>query len=111
MGKKSIVSEMGARVKGALGGSSSHHNEVGETRYEVRGSRQNMRGHHDGFEDVSDSEWLFGLVFLVLIIVALSPGVLLTIPPGRGGLFMSGNTSTIAAVVHAVILVMLLNFL
>ena len=41
-----------------------------------------------------------GLLFFVL-----SPGVLLTIPPGRGGLFCSGQTSLLAALVHAVVFV------
>ena len=41
-----------------------------------------------------------GLLFFVL-----SPGVLLTIPPGRGGLFLSGQTSVAAALVHAVVFV------
>ena len=41
-----------------------------------------------------------GALFFVL-----SPGVLLTIPPGRGGLFCSGQTSLLAALVHAVVFV------
>lgn len=40
-----------------------------------------------------------------LIFFLLSPGVLLTIPPGSKGLFMSGQTSLIAAAVHAVVFV------
>lgn len=42
---------------------------------------------------------LAGLFFV------LSPGVLLTIPPCSKGLFMSGQTSLIAAAVHAVVFV------
>lgn len=41
-----------------------------------------------------------GLLFFVL-----SPGVLLTIPPGSRGLFLSGQTSVTAALVHAVVFV------
>jgi hypothetical protein len=41
-----------------------------------------------------------GLLFFVL-----SPGVLLTIPPGSRGLFFSGQTSVLAALVHAVVFV------
>jgi hypothetical protein len=41
-----------------------------------------------------------GLLFFVL-----SPGVLLTIPPGSRGLFLSGQTSVLAALVHAVVFV------
>jgi hypothetical protein len=44
--------------------------------------------------------WLCGLLFFVL-----SPGVLLTIPAGSKGLFMSGQTSLAAAAVHAVVFV------
>jgi hypothetical protein len=41
-----------------------------------------------------------GLLFFVL-----SPGVLLTIPPGSKGLFLSCQTSVTAALVHAVVFV------
>jgi len=41
-----------------------------------------------------------GILFFVL-----SPGVLLTIPPGSRGLFLSGQTSVLAALVHAVVFV------
>jgi hypothetical protein len=44
--------------------------------------------------------WICGLLFFVL-----SPGVLLTIPPGSKGLFMSGQTSVVAALVHAVVFI------
>jgi hypothetical protein len=37
----------------------------------------------------------------VVLFFLLSPGVLLTIPPMSGGLFMSGQTSILAAAVHA----------
>lgn len=42
------------------------------------------------------------LVPLVLYIL-LTPGVLLTIPPGGKGLFMSGQTSTPAVAVHTLV--------
>jgi hypothetical protein len=58
----------------------------------------------EGFEDEDSSDWFYGFIFLVFLVFILSPGVLLTIPPGRGGLFMSGKTSIIAALVHALIL-------
>jgi hypothetical protein len=38
---------------------------------------------------------------LVLLFFLLSPGVLLTLPPGVRGVFMSGQTSIMAALVHA----------
>lgn len=42
--------------------------------------------------------WLSALLFFVL-----SPGVLLTLPPGVRGVFMSGQTSLMAAAVHALV--------
>jgi CDP-diglyceride synthetase len=44
--------------------------------------------------------YICGIIFFLL-----SPGVLLTIPPGSKGLFMSGQTSILAAAVHAVVFV------
>lgn len=38
-----------------------------------------------------------------LLFFVLSPGVLLTIPPGPGGLWMSRETSLAAAAVHALV--------
>ena len=40
---------------------------------------------------------------LILLVFLLSPGVLLTLPPGGKGVFMSGQTSLAAAAVHAVV--------
>jgi hypothetical protein len=40
-----------------------------------------------------------------LLFVLLSPGVLLTLPPGSRGIFYSGQTSLMAAVVHAAVFV------
>lgn len=42
---------------------------------------------------------------LLVLFVLLSPGVLLTLPPVGGQVFMSGKTSLIAVLVHAVIFV------
>ena len=39
----------------------------------------------------------------LLLFIALTPGVLLTIPPGGKGLFMSGQTSPAAVAVHTVV--------
>ena len=58
----------------------------------------------EGFEGEDNSDWFYGFIFFVFIAFILSPGVLLTIPPGRGGIFMSRNTSIIAAIVHALLL-------
>ncbi len=37
------------------------------------------------------------------LFIALTPGVLLTIPPGSKGLFMSGQTSGVATAAHTVV--------
>ena len=43
------------------------------------------------------------LLVTTSLFLALSPGMLLTIPPGSKGLFMSGQTGVPAALVHAVV--------
>jgi hypothetical protein len=63
-----------------------------------------VRARAEGFEGEDSSDWFYGFIFFVFIAFILSPGVLLTIPPGRGGIFMSRNTSIIAALVHALLL-------
>lgn len=50
--------------------------------------------------------WLVALLFFVL-----SPGVLLTLPPGSRGVFASGQTSIIAAAVHALIFMVAIHLL
>ena len=50
--------------------------------------------------------WLATLLFVVL-----SPGVLLTLPPGSKGIFMSLQTSLLAVLVHAVVFYLALIFL
>jgi hypothetical protein len=37
------------------------------------------------------------------LFLALSPGLLLTLPPGSGGVFTSGQTSKVAVLVHALV--------
>ena len=48
---------------------------------------------------------MYHLLVCGLLFFILSPGVLLTIPPGSRGLFVSGQTSILAAAVHAVVFV------
>lgn len=48
--------------------------------------------------------WLKALLFFLL-----SPGVLLTLPPGSGGIWMSRQTSLAAAAVHAVVFVVVMR--
>ena len=51
------------------------------------------------------------MLFLATVLfVLLSPGVLLTIPPVGRSILMSGKTSLIAVLVHAVIFYVLLSF-
>lgn len=40
---------------------------------------------------------------LIVLFIILSPGVLLTLPPIGGKIFMSGKTSMTAVLVHAVV--------
>ena len=49
--------------------------------------------------------------FVIVLFIVLSPGVLLTLPPGRRGIFMSGQTSLIAVLVHAVVFYLALCYL
>ena len=48
--------------------------------------------------------WLATVLFVVL-----SPGVLLTLPPVGGKIWMSGKTSLVAVLVHAVVFYLLLS--
>lgn len=51
------------------------------------------------------------MLFLATVLfVLLSPGVLLTLPPIGGKIFMSGKTSLIAVLVHAVVFYILLSY-
>lgn len=45
-----------------------------------------------------------------LLFFLLSPGVLVTLPPGSKGVFMSGQTSVMAALVHAVVFVVVSHY-
>jgi hypothetical protein len=50
-------------------------------------------------------------IFTFILFILLSPGVLLTIPMGSRGLFMSGQTSLMAVVVHAAVFLIVAAFL
>ena len=49
------------------------------------------------------------LLLATVLFVLLSPGVLLTLPPIGGRIWMSGKTSLIAVLVHAVVFYVLLS--
>jgi len=46
----------------------------------------------------------------VLLFILLSPGLLLTLPPVGGKIFMSCQTSMVAIFVHALVFALALNF-
>ncbi len=50
------------------------------------------------------------LLAATILFILLSPGVLLTLPPVGSKIFMSGKTSLIAVLVHAVVFYVLLSF-
>ena len=43
------------------------------------------------------------LLVTTALFIALSPGLLLTLPPGSGGVFRSGQTSISAALTHTIV--------
>lgn len=51
------------------------------------------------------------LIIPTILFVALSPGILLTIPPGSKGLFLSGQTSMAAIAVHTLVFAVVFAFL
>lgn len=51
------------------------------------------------------------LLLATALFIALSPGVVLTLPPGKGPVFASGKTSLVAVFVHAVVFYLALSFL
>ena len=51
------------------------------------------------------------LIVPAVLFILLTPGLLLTIPPGSEGVFISGQTSIVAVVTHAVIFALIFAFL
>jgi len=51
------------------------------------------------------------LIVPAILFILLSPGILLTLPPGSGGVFMSGQTSVQSAAVHTLVFALLYAFL
>jgi hypothetical protein len=54
---------------------------------------------------------MYDLLLPVILFVILSPGLLLTLPPVAGKVLMSGKTSVLAVLVHAVVFGVLLHFI
>ena len=51
------------------------------------------------------------LIVPALLFILLTPGVLLTLPPGSRGVFRSGQTSLIAVGVHTLVFALVFSFL
>ena len=51
------------------------------------------------------------LIVTTVLFLALSPGMLLTLPPGSKGVYMSGQTSPASAFVHTVVFVLVFALL
>jgi len=115
-----VASEVGRKFKGARRGNMerpslsteqrAERREFRADRREQRAERRETRGGRENFENES-SDWLWGTVLLVVILFVLSPGVLLTLPPGAGGVWMSGKTSVAAAFVHALLIAVIFNYI
>jgi len=122
---RGVANNVGARARKLLRGNEdtddesdgkrSHGERYGSKRSHDKksGSKKPRSGNsRDGFEMESSSiDWFIGMLLLTLVIFALSPGILLTIPPGRGKLWMSGLTSTSAALIHAVIIALVIEYI
>ena len=50
------------------------------------------------------------MFLLAALFFVLSPGVFLTLPAGSKGVWMSGQTSVAAAIVHALVFILVLHF-
>lgn len=51
------------------------------------------------------------LIVTATLFVILSPGLLLTLPPGSGGVFRSGQTSMLSVVLHSIVLAVIFAIL
>jgi len=69
------------------------------------------RYNSDGEAFIGSDSSIVGNLFLLVLLFVLSPGVLLTLPPGKGGIFLSRQTSYTAAFVHALLVVFIINFI
>ena len=112
--RHSIANHIDEAVRGCA---KSEKNERQRGRSEERhtarmGGSMRQRRNDDGSEGFQNEDYpIVGNLFLLLLFFVLSPGVLLTLPPGKGGFFMSCQTSYAAAFVHALLLVVLFNYI
>jgi hypothetical protein len=51
------------------------------------------------------------LIVPAILFVLLTPGVLLTLPPGSRGVFMSGQSSPAAVAVHTLVYALVFSFM
>ena len=120
MRRMSVASSAGANLTGRRDGDRDARRDARrdgdrDARRDARreGSRRDGRRREDfqNPEPESEPDWLWGTLFIIALVFVLSPGVLLTLPPGRGGFWMSGNTSIAAAFVHAVLIGVVFNYI
>ncbi len=52
----------------------------------------------------------YRMLSLILLFILLSPGMLLTLPPGGKGMFLSCETSVVAVLVHSVVFAALVYY-
>ena len=113
----SVAAQTGRKIKDFTG--------LSQPRMERRAARRQTRERFTDSEDMdeeymdedmeegfsgSNSDWILGTIFVTLFIFVLSPGVFLTLPPVRGKIWMSGQTSCVSAFVHALLIALLFNF-
>jgi len=114
-----VAANVGRKIKGdrpekkwldmGMGSGRREGRERHERREGREGRGREVRAEREGFE--SSSDWFWGSLLLIAILFVLSPGVLLTLPPGAGGVWMSGKTSVAAAFVHALLIVAIFNYI
>ena len=73
------------------------------------GAQSRRYGFQDYDSDVKNID-ITSIIFLFFVLFILSPGIVLTLPPGSKGIFMSCQTSYAAAAFHATLIALLFYF-
>ena len=73
------------------------------------GRSERFQNEEDDYEDEGD--WIVGTMILIFIAFILSPGVLLTLPPVGGRIWMTRKTSLTSAFFHAVLIGLVFNYI